>query len=131
MTTTSSPPLPYATTHRASQRPALDPKKVRELEALKPAVRARVLGAYRRDAPTVMCAIDAALEGGDATGVRDGAHRLKSSSAAVGAGKLAELCGELERRARNGTLDGRGNLLGELRAELRRVLGGLSNVGMG
>jgi len=131
MTTTIPPPVPRATSHRASLRPALDPRKVRELEALKPAVRARVLAAYRRDAPTVMCAIEAALEAGDTAGVRDGAHRLKSSSAAVGANKLAELYGELEALARAGALADRGALIGEVRVELRRALGGLSNVGTG
>lgn len=129
MTTTSPPPLPHATSRPASLRPALDPRKVRELSALRPAVRSRVLGAYRRDAPTVMSAIEAALERGDAAGVRDGAHRLKSSSAVVGASKLAELYGKLEVIARAGVLDGASSVVREVRAELLRVLSGLSRVG--
>lgn len=131
MTTTSQPPLPQPTSRRRSLRPALDPKKVRELEALKPAVRSRVLAAYRRDAPTVMTTIEAALERRDALGVRDGAHRLKSSSAAIGASKLAELYGELEAMARLGLSGETRALVSELRAELLRVLSGLRTVSAG
>lgn len=131
MTTTSPPPRPRAETPRGSVRPALDPKRLRELQALKPAVRSRVLDAYRRDAPAVMAAIEAALELGDPKGARDGAHRLKSSSAAMGATELAELFGELEIIARIGVLVDASSLVLELRTELSRVLQGLENVDAG
>jgi two-component system, sensor histidine kinase and response regulator len=131
MTTTIPPPLREANRPRGSLRPALDPRKLHELEALKPSVRSRVLAAYRRDAPTVMSAIEAALDGGAAAGVRDGAHRLKSSSAAIGATQLAELYAELERMGRAGALKEAGPLMRQLRAELMRVLRSLSGVGAG
>jgi HPt (histidine-containing phosphotransfer) domain-containing protein len=130
MTTTNPPPMPEATSRR-SLHPALDEKKLRELEALKPAVRSRVLRAYRRDAPTVMSVIERALEERDAAGVRDGAHRLSSSSAAIGATRLAELYGTLERTARLGVLGDTRSIVTDLRAELQRVLYGLSRVGEG
>jgi two-component system sensor histidine kinase/response regulator len=104
---------------------------VRDLEALKPTVRARVMAAYRRDAPAVMCAIEAAVEASDAAGVRDGAHRLKSSSAAIGATKLSELYDELERMGRFAKLDAARVALPGVRNELARVLARLSGVGAG
>lgn len=128
MTSTSPPPTPEAASLHGSLRPAIDPKKLRELEALRPAVRSRVLAAYRRDAPFVMTNIEAALQKHDAAGVRDGAHRLKSSSAAVGAYKLSDLFTALEIEARLGGLDEAPAILAEIQSELPRVLSGLSRV---
>jgi hypothetical protein len=129
MTTTSSPPVPLMTNDR-SRHAALDPVKLRELQALTPVVRARVVRAYRRDAPLLMSVIERAIEHGDSTGVRDAAHRLKSSSAAIGAYRLAELYAMLETAARHG-LPAERFVLVELRQELLSVLSGLSNVGRG
>jgi two-component system sensor histidine kinase/response regulator len=128
--TTIPPSIPQVTSAR-SRRPALDPKKRHELQALKPDVRSRVLRAYRRDAPAVMSVIERALEQRDTAVVRDGAHRLKSSSSAIGASRLAELYGALETAARRGLLGDERTVVTELRAELLRVLTGLSNVGDG
>jgi HPt (histidine-containing phosphotransfer) domain-containing protein len=119
------------TSRTGAVRTALDPGKLRELEALKPPVRARVLAAYRRDAPAVMSAIEAALERLDYTGVRAGAHRLKSSSGAIGAERLGELYGELEAMAMGGDLRDSTTVVAALRAELLRVLSGLARVGNG
>jgi HPt (histidine-containing phosphotransfer) domain-containing protein len=129
MTTTSPPPLPQATSQRL-RPPALDPVRLCELQALKPAVRSRVVRAYRRDAPMIMSVIERAIEQGDTTGVRDGAHRLKSSSAAIGAYRLAELYGMLESASRHGHGTERA-VIAELREELLSVLSGLSTVGEG
>lgn len=130
MTTTSQPPLPNATS-RKSVPPAFDPRNLRELAALNPSVRSRVLRAYRRDVPVVMSTIEAAFERSDAKGVREGAHRLKSSSAAIGASRLAELYAKLEAIAKLGVLTGARDVLVDLRHELMHVLSGLSGVGDG
>ena len=131
MTTTSQPPLPAATSRRGPVPPALDSRKLHELAALRPSVRTRVVRAYRRDVPAVMRTIEAALERNDAVGVREGAHRLKSSSAAIGASRLAELYGELEAIARLGVLSGAREVVVALGEELPRVLSGLSGFGDG
>jgi HPt (histidine-containing phosphotransfer) domain-containing protein len=110
---------------------ALDARKLLELQALKPATRSRVVAAYRHDAPAVMSRIEGALQHLDCTGIREGAHRLKSSSAAIGANKLAGLYGELEAMARGENLDGSATIIASLRAELQRVLYGLSRLGGG
>jgi hypothetical protein len=129
MTTTHPPPLAQPTSDH-SRSPALDPVKLGELHALEPAVRSRVVRAYRRDAPVVMTVIERALEQGDTAGVASGAHRLKSSSAAIGAYRLAELYGMLESSAQRGH-GGEWSVIAELRQELLSVLSGLSNVGDG
>jgi signal transduction histidine kinase/CheY-like chemotaxis protein/HPt (histidine-containing phosphotransfer) domain-containing protein len=82
---------------------------------------ARVIGAYFDSAPGLVEAIANALEKGDASALADAAHPLKSSSAALGALRLSELCRELEAIGRAGSTDGASDLLDEFRLEFARV----------
>lgn len=58
---------------------------------------------------------------GDAGGVEQALHSLKSSSAQLGAMHMQRLSEEGEHRAREGSLEGIGQLMSELDAELARV----------
>ncbi|HNC50898.1 MAG TPA: Hpt domain-containing protein [Accumulibacter sp.] len=82
----------------------------------------KLIRAFLGDAPRRLAAMRAAVDAGDAGGLRDGAHRMKSSSATVGADRLAALCSELELLARSGSVEGAGALLTKTEAELPRVL---------
>lgn len=82
----------------------------------------KVIRAFLGDAPRRLVAMRAAVDAGDADGLRNGAHRMKSSSATVGADRLAALCTELELLGRSGSVEGAGALLTKTEAELPRVL---------
>ena len=54
-------------------------------------------------------------------------HTLKSNAASFGADDLTAVCGELESRARNGSVEGAADLVRQIAAEfegVRQVLGG-------
>jgi CheY-like chemotaxis protein len=63
-------------------------------------------GTFLADAPSLIASLRAALERGDADGLRRTAHTLKSNGQTFGAVDFAELCRQLEARGRNGELDG-------------------------
>jgi signal transduction histidine kinase/CheY-like chemotaxis protein len=89
----------------------------------RPDLLARIIGLYQQESPALV----AQLAGGepDAEAVRNAAHRLKSSSAHLGAKRLAELAAELEQRARSGALGDTEELVRSIRAEHARVLAAL------
>jgi CheY-like chemotaxis protein/HPt (histidine-containing phosphotransfer) domain-containing protein len=53
------------------------------------------------------------------------AHAMKGGAGNIGASRLASLCGQLEKQARSGQLDGAGSVVGEIEVELERVRGAL------
>jgi HPt (histidine-containing phosphotransfer) domain-containing protein len=72
-----------------------------------------------------MAQVRAAADAGDAEALRKAAHGLKSSSANVGAERLAALCNELELLGRSGTVAGAPGLLQQAIDELARVVAAL------
>jgi HPt (histidine-containing phosphotransfer) domain-containing protein len=62
---------------------------------------ARVLGAFEASLARLLQQLAVAREGADASLVAGIAHTLKSSSASVGALRLAAVCQEVERAARD------------------------------
>ena len=72
----------------------------------RPNVLVRILSHYVNDSPPLVNILETAVEARDATGIFQTAHRLKSTSANLGATRLASLCLELETRGRTNTLDG-------------------------
>ncbi|MBI2227323.1 MAG: Hpt domain-containing protein [Betaproteobacteria bacterium] len=62
-----------------------------------------------------------ALSTADAPQLQRAAHTLKSSSAILGASRLAEYCKRLETSARNAALDGADELLSQIDREHRTV----------
>lgn len=80
----------------------------------------RVVGSYLEAAPAMLDALRRAVETTDAKALSAAAHRLRGSSAQLGAARVAELCAGLEH---NGNGSGRppAALLRELEEEFGRV----------
>jgi len=85
----------------------------------------KVIRAYLDDAPMRLVQMQAAANAGDTNGLRKAAHGMKSSSANVGADRLAGLCKELEAIGRSGTTDGARHLLERAAEELSRAVAAL------
>ena len=69
-----------------------------------------VLASYLRADTALVEGIESGMASGDALAVARAAHKLKSSSAILGADVLAMQCAELESIARSGSLDGAADL---------------------
>ena len=80
-----------------------------------------MIALYVESAAARLVAAEAALASGDPIGTESALHSLKSSSAQLGAARLAQLCGEGETIARGGSLTGLAALLAASREELGRV----------
>jgi signal transduction histidine kinase/ligand-binding sensor domain-containing protein/CheY-like chemotaxis protein/HPt (histidine-containing phosphotransfer) domain-containing protein len=76
---------------------------------------------YLADSRDLVASIERAVEQGDAAELARAAHAWRSYNGNVGAHGLANLCRELEERARSGKVATAGELLGELRALHTRV----------
>lgn len=84
-----------------------------------------LLDVYLDDAPQQLRSLQAALEAGDVQGMAAAAHRMKSTSAMVGASRLAEISQEVEDRARAGDLSAmeeRASEIADLMADAREQL---------
>lgn len=84
-----------------------------------------LIDSYLEDAPPRLQAISNAIESENAKVLQHSAHALKSSSLTVGANLLAQICGELETIARQGTTLGTSTILLQLNAEYERVVAAL------
>lgn len=69
-----------------------------------------------------------AVATGDADGVREAAHSLKSSSANVGAMRVSALSFDLEEAGRNGTLDNAAALADRLHLAIKEANQALSEI---
>jgi signal transduction histidine kinase/DNA-binding response OmpR family regulator len=76
---------------------------------------AKVVGLYFSSSLALTDAMRAAASSGDAAGIREAAHALKSCSANVGATAFADLCKDVELAAAAGNLD-------EARAQVEKLL---------
>jgi two-component system sensor histidine kinase/response regulator len=130
--TTSGPlPAPSAPTEPIA-RPAdapINPRALGTIRALPggngAALVNKVIGAYLVDTPARLVQMQEAATAGDPEALRKAAHGMKSSSANVGAERLAGLCKELETMGRRGTTDGAQHLLERAADELQRVAAAL------
>jgi signal transduction histidine kinase/CheY-like chemotaxis protein len=111
----------------------LDPRALDAIRALNPAraeqLVTRVVDAFLQSAPAQLQALAEAVGSGDAAALRGEAHSLKSSSANLGATRLAALARELEARGREGRLDDAGPLVEQATRELERVRTALDLIG--
>jgi HPt (histidine-containing phosphotransfer) domain-containing protein len=112
------PPGSGASTDVSAPPAALDAAALARLRELDPDGRqgllARVLAAYESSLRGMIDQLHAALDAGDAGAVAGLAHKLKSSSASVGALALAASCADVERRLRGG-------VPGDLAADVARL----------
>ena len=113
------PAGPGAPGDAAAPPVALDPAALARLRELDPdgrqGVLVRVLAAYESSLARMVGQLHAARGAGDAGAVAELAHKLKSSSASVGALALATSCAEVERRLRGGAP-------GDLAADVARLV---------
>jgi len=93
----------------SSEQSPLDYAALKNIRALQregaPDIVARVVSQYLEDAPRLLYAMREAVPTGNMGELRTAAHSLKSSSANVGANRLAELCKHIEMKARQNTID--------------------------
>lgn len=92
---------------------------------------AKVIDAYRVDAPQRLEQMRRAANDGDADALRKSAHAMKSSSANIGAEHLATQCRELEAIGHKQTVEGANVMLDEVAFEVGRVLVALADIRSG
>ena len=103
----------------SSELPILDQAVVAELRGSvggDDAFVHELAGAYLAEGATHLEQMAEALSRGDVAGVVRPAHTLKSSSAALGAMRLAEICRGIEYAAREGRADGLGDAIEDAKA---------------
>jgi len=106
--------------------PPLDPAVLAELaENTDVDFVRQVIDTYLEDSPQLLAALRQALAGGDAETARRAVHSLKSNSASVGAGGLAEQAREAEQLAKAGDLAAVAGRQDGLAAEFARVAAAL------
>ena len=113
-----------------SARPAppaqLDPEALQRLRELDPTgasrLMERVVKAFNASVSRLLPQLHAARDNADPAGIRHVAHTLKSSSASIGAVKLALLCAEMEAMARKGSSDDMNEKIATLSHEVFAVL---------
>jgi HPt (histidine-containing phosphotransfer) domain-containing protein len=81
----------------------------------------RVFGAFEASLARLVPQLDAARGAADWQVVRHVAHTLKSSSASIGALELSRLCAEVETLVRQAEVQGIGERLDAMSAEVARV----------
>ena len=81
----------------------------------------KIIDLYMNSAPENVARIKQAAADGNAEALRAAAHCLKSSSANLGASRLAELCMELEQMGRDGRLENAGTAADVLEFEFEAV----------
>ena len=105
---------------------ALDPAALQRLRDLDPTgsnrLLERVFKAFEDSAARMREHLLAARAAGYASGMRNLAHTLKSSSASIGAVKLSQLCAEMEAIAKLGRTEGLDQLTTDLCAQIDAVL---------
>ncbi|MGH7450409.1 MAG: Hpt domain-containing protein, partial [bacterium] len=85
------------------------------------AVLAELIDSFLEDAPKLLTTLQQVSEKSDAAGVRLAAHSLKSNAADFGAMHFSNLCKELERLGKAGTLDGATALVEQVEVEYGKV----------
>ena len=118
--------LPRDVIMSAAPKAGIDTTKHDELSQLnspgKPDMLKKVLRTYLNKVPIHRENIDQAIDSLDAEQIWIAAHTLKSSSAQLGAYRLAEICAEIEERGHKNRLEGVRNCWLELEEELKLVV---------
>ena len=86
----------------------------------------RIVARYLDDAPRLAQSMREAIAAGDGGVLQRAAHTLKSSSATLGALRLADLCKDMEGRARAGNLADVDQVLNRIEIEYARVRAALA-----
>jgi len=109
-----------------AEESAVDSQAIAQLEALPgdgdENLLANLIQLFINTAPPVIAEMRAAVNAADARAVGLAAHQLKGSCAQFGARRLQELCAQLEKIGRSGSLKSAGELLAWTERELHRVI---------
>jgi CheY-like chemotaxis protein len=81
----------------------------------------QLIDIYLEESPALLQAMDTAGTQNDAGAMKQAAHALKSSSAALGAIALSKLCEELERIGNSQTTTGASEILSQIQSEYEAV----------
>jgi len=126
----TQPQPPHAKPATEASNEPLNPRALDALRAMVgangEALAGKVIRTYLADMPAGLARMQAAAEARDAEALRTAAHGMKSSSANVGAERLARLCKDLEMIGRSGTTDGASGLLEDAAGEFARVAAALN-----
>jgi signal transduction histidine kinase/DNA-binding response OmpR family regulator len=125
-------PYPHRTTSPATSNPkqsqaqtALAADTLDKLRTLQrpglPNILKKLFDLYLESTPSLIQALHDAVNQNEGNRLRHVAHSLKSSSANLGAHRLATLCQDLEERGHQQQLDGVQELLSQVSAEFARV----------
>lgn len=118
-------PDPQPGTEAEEEEPVLEENALRQIRNLQrdnsPDLLQKVIAHYLRDSVPLLDAIRQGLRQGDLDKVYRAVHTLKSSSANLGANRLADLCRELETQARENAMADGEKHLAQLTTEHRRV----------
>jgi CheY-like chemotaxis protein/HPt (histidine-containing phosphotransfer) domain-containing protein len=82
---------------------------------------AEVIDTFLDEAPSLIGALRASHERGEAEGLRRAAHSLKSNGETFGAKEFADLCRELEERAKRGEFDQAAELIDRIERAYRAL----------
>jgi HPt (histidine-containing phosphotransfer) domain-containing protein len=111
-----------STAARPQEQPAVDPEALARLERFGGQALLREMAAlYLANAPERIAAVEAALAADDVIAAEYALHSLKSSSAQLGALRLARLCEAGEQITRGGRLGGVADVTEAAHEELERV----------
>ncbi len=125
------PTLPHAT-REVIQRDVINRHALDNIRALSAdrgdALVQKVIAAYVDDTPQHLITLRTAISGVDPGNLRKVAHSLKSSSANVGAEKLAQMCKEMENLGRIDTTEGADVILTSMEQEFQAVRHSLSAI---
>ena len=118
-------PVPCPPLDVAGETP-LDHRALTDIAALQrpgsPSILQKVISLYFQSSSELLEKLRQALEQGDADTTRKAAHTLKSSSANLGARRLASLSKELEDAGRANSMEKAGPLLDQIKTEYGRVV---------
>lgn len=103
----------------------LDQQALNNIRALQrpgtPSILEKIVQLYLAESPQNLAQLEAAAQQHDAPTLAKVAHRIKSSSANLGATQLTAWLRDLEMQSRSGQLENAATLVQQIRAELPRV----------
>ncbi|OAI39826.1 hypothetical protein AYO40_05390 [Planctomycetaceae bacterium SCGC AG-212-D15] len=125
----AAPTPPSVTPSPAPPKPApsdiIDASMLADLKQMGVDTGADVIGdllsLFRADVPPLLQSLKAAVEAGDAQKLKESAHSLKGGAANLGAKAMAAICFELEKKGREGTIDGAAEHLPEIERQFQLV----------
>ncbi len=104
----------------------VDPRRIESLRRMDAVggvgLLADLIDTFVEDSPGHLAQLEQAASEGDAAGLKQAAHRYRSSVANLGASRMSAICAELERVGESGHTEAAADLLAQLGQEYERVI---------